>query len=407
MRTAVIGSTRFAPPLALLWLVCASAAAAPAAQAGLPIGDYQRAILVSWDGVSRDVLLELLEVSDPATPCWENGDLFPVPTGRLNAEGAPLFTCLPALGGAKPSDAPEESPAYGPFQILASHTTDDGTTMTKPQHASMLSGYNTESHGITQNVSKVRMPEGLTIYERLMDAFDPLPPGGQRNGLLFRTHHSGDRKYVGKALYYWAKLSRALQVKTGTGNSKGDRPGALRYAERSFERWRADAQAVGLAEPAFFMFLHFKTPDWSGHRNGVDSRQYRRVIIETDRKLYTLLEMLRHYGLEDTAVLVTTDHGFRRDQHVRNGGRTVFNTWMGAHNVQLSADHIPMRTPADYCASHTYPEACLAEGPDVPMPAKDVVPNLHVTSIVPTLLDMFGVEWRTTSQIEGESLYRP
>lgn len=407
MKTPIIARTRLAAPLALLWLVVSSAAVVPAARSGLTVGDYQRAILVSWDGVSRDVLLELLEVSDPATPCWSNGDVFPLATGRLNAQGAPVFTCLAALGGAKPSDAPAESPAYGPFQILASHTTDDGATMTKPQHASMLSGYNTESHGITKNVSKVRMPEGITIYEKLMDAFDPLPPGGRRNGFLFRTHHSGDRKYVGKALHYWAKRSRALQVKTSAGNSEGERPGALRYAARSFERWRLDAEARGLADPAFFMFLHFKSTDWAAHRNGEGSRQYRRAVVQTDRKLYTLMKMLRQYGWEDTAILVTTDHGFHRGFHVRNGGRTVFNTWMGAYNVHLSVDHIPMRTPADYCASHADPQACLADGPKVPMPAEDVVPNVYVTSVVPTLLDMFGVEWRTTSQIEGQSLYRP
>ena len=29
------------------------------------------------------------------------------------------------------------------------------------------------------------------------------------------------------------------------------------------------------------------------------------------------------------------------------------------------------------------------------------------TSITPTSLDMFGVEWRTTTGIEGVSLYNP
>jgi hypothetical protein len=41
------------------------------------------------------------------------------------------------------------------------------------------------------------------------------------------------------------------------------------------------------------------------------------------------------------------------------------------------------------------------------MPVTDVVPNVYVTSITPTLLDMFGVEWRTTTSIEGVSLYAP
>jgi len=406
MGKAVIATTRLAPPLALLGLIAFGLAATPAA-AQAPAGDYQRVVLVSWDGASRDVLLELLERTSPMVACWDDGDVFPVATGRVDSEGAPIYTCLPALAGARPTDAPAGSPAYAPFQMLASHTTNDGATMTKPQHASMLSGYNTETHGITKNVSKVRLAEGMVIYERLMNVFDPVGPDGRRNGTIFRTHHSSDRKYVGRALYRWAKRNRALQKATGHGNGQGDRPGPLRHVEKSFVRWSKDELDLGLTETDFFTFIHFKPIDWAGHRNGEGSRQYRKVIIQTDRKLYTLLEMLRFYGWEDAAVLITTDHGFHHANHVRNGGRTVFNTWLGAYNVDLSIDHIPTRTAADYCASHADPDDCLTNGPDVPMPAADVAPNVFVTSVVPTLLDMFGVEWRTSTDIEGVSLYTP
>jgi hypothetical protein len=413
MRTGLIASVRLVPFLALsvlpalLWLVLSSAPTARTAQAAAPAGDYQRAVLVSWDGVKRDVLLELLEVSDPGTPCWSNGEVFPVATGRLDSGGAPIFTCLPALAGAVPADAPVGSPAYAPFQILASHTTNDGNTMTKPQHASMLTGLNTETHGLVGNRTKGQLAQGTTIFELLMDTFDPLSVDGHRDGTIFRTHMSSDRKYVGRALNRWATRTDALQRATGHGNGKGDRPGPLRHAEKSFVRWKQDEQDLGLTETNFFMFLHFKTPDWSGHRNGDDSRAYRRVLAETDRKLYTLMEMLRNYGWEDTAIIIATDHGFHNADHVRNGGRDVFNTWLGAYNVELSADHVPMRTAADYCASHNDPQDCLTNGPDEPMTAADIVPNVFVTFITPTLLDMFGVEWRTTTGIEGDSLYVP
>ena len=408
MRTFVplaLAALLVLPPV--VWSVVSSASAEPVAQTVVPSGDYQRAVLVSWDGVRRDVLFDLLEATDPSQPCWSNGDVFPVATGRLNSQGEPVYTCLPALGGGLPSDAPEGSPAYAPFQMLACHTTNDGNTMTKPQHASLLTGLNTETHGLVGNRTKGKLAPGITIYEILMDVFDPLPEQGRRNGLVFRTHQSSDRKYVGRALYHWAKRSGALQSATGHGNGKGTLPGPLRYAERTFERWKQDELELGLAETDFFMFLHFKTPDWSGHRNGADSRAYRRVIMETDRKLYTLMEMLRHYGWGDAAILITTDHGFHRVHHTRDAGRDVFNTWLGAYNVNLIVDPIPMRTPEDYCASYTNPESCLTDGPDIPMPPEDVVPNVYITSIAPTLLDMFGVEWRTTTQIEGVSLYMP
>ena len=136
MNIAVIAFARVAPALALSavfavpalrWWVVPSASAQYA-----PSGDYQRVVLVSWDGVRRDVLFDLLE-ADPSQPCY--AQVFPLATGRVDSQGFPIYTCLPALAGAVPSDAPAGSPAYAPFQMLASHTTNDGTTMTKPQHA--------------------------------------------------------------------------------------------------------------------------------------------------------------------------------------------------------------------------------------------------------------------------------
>jgi hypothetical protein len=392
---------------ALAWTFVVGAPGTPSAQGVGPSGDFQRAIIVSWDGVRRDVLFDLLDVSDPAVPCWGNSDVFPVPTGRVDAQGAPHYTCLPALSGATPADAPAGSPAYARFQMLASHTTNDGNTMTKPQHASMLTGLNAQTHGLLTNRTKGSVIPGVTIYEILMDTFDPLPESGRRDGHIFRTLQASSKKYVGRAIYRWAKRSRALQVATGNGNDSGERPGPLKKAGKSFTRWKQDEIELGLQETDFFMLLHFKSPDWAGHRAGPGSSAYRRTIVQTDRKLYTLLEMLRSYGWEDTAVLVTTDHGFHRAHHGRAAGRNVFNTWLAAYNVNLSVDHIPMRTPEDYCASHSDPASCLADGPEEPMPPEDVVRNIIVTSLTPTLLDMFGVEWRTTTQIEGISLYKP
>jgi len=401
MAKTVASLTLLAAALALF------VAAGPIGRAGAqPTGDYQRVVLVSWDGVRRDVMQRLLD-ADPATPCWRDGTVFPVSTGRLNSSGQPGYTCLPTLAGIKPAGVPAESPAYDPFQIVASHTTNDGETYTKPQHASMLSGYTVSDHLLWGNKSRARMPEGATIYERLMNAFDPVTPTG-RNGYIFRTHHSADRKYVGSSIYYWAKRSKALQVATGHGNEEEDRTGALQYAAASFARWKADADARGGGAPSFFMFLHFKNPDTMGHVGGDASPAHYKAITVADKRLYLLMEMLRSYGWDDAAIIVTTDHGFDGVYHSRNAGRIVVNTWIAAHNVQLSTDGIPLRTAEDYCASQQDPADCLANGPEVPMPPEDVVPNVYVTSITPTILDMFGVEWRTSAPlIAGASLYQP
>jgi len=389
-------------------LVASALALAAAVRSPANPVPYTRAVLVSWDGVRRDMLYSLLD-GDPAEPCWRDGDVFPVPTGRLNASGQPGYTCLPALAGVKPPEAPADSPSYGPFQVIASHTTNDGETYTKPQHASMLTGLTVTEHGLEGNKSTGWVPEGSTIYEWLMDAFDPVDPAtGRRNGYLFRTQHTADKKYVGTSIVYWARKSRALQVYTSHGNEDtDDRPGPLQYAAQSFAKWKADATAHGQADPSFFMFLHFKNPDTTGHVAGDGSRQYREATVSADKRLYKLMEMLRSYGWDDIPIIVTTDHGFGGVYHSRGSGRIVFNTWIAARNVTLSTAGIPLRTEADYCASQQHPDDCMANGPEIPRPAEDAVPNVYVTSILPTILDMYGVDgWRADPRL-GPSLYQP
>ncbi len=373
----------------------------------LPVGDYQRVVLVSWDGVQRDILYDLLETSDASQPCWKFGTIFPVDTGRVDGLGAPIYTCMPTLAGLKPGDASVDSPTFGPYQIIASHTTNDGQTLTKPQHASMLSGYNTTDHGILENVSTARMPIHATIYERLMDAYDPIPPGGKRNGYIFRTSHAASKKYIGSSITYWAKSSRALQIVTGHGNEEPGDPGPLSYAKKALDKWRLETDTLGLPEPHFLMFMQFKYPDITGHINGEESRQYREAIVETDARLYHLMDMLSLHGWGDAAIVLTTDHGFHDIHHLRNGGRDSFNTWIAAYNVHLNTDNVPLRTAEDYCASTSDPANCLANGPLEPMPDRDIVPNVYVTFVVPTILDMFGVDWSGDPLLKGQSLYQP
>jgi hypothetical protein len=370
---------------------------------------YKRVILVSWDGVRRDMLYDLLD-ADPAEPCWRDGDVFPVATGRLNASGQPGYTCLPTLAGLKPAGMPAESPAYASYQVLSMHTTNDGDTYTKPQHASMLTGYDVTTHGLEGNKSTGYVPQGSSIYERLMDYFDPVDPATlRRDGFVFRTQHSADKKFIGNSIVYWAKKSRALQVYTSHGSETPDRTGALKYVAISFAKWQADAVARGLDndEMRFFMFLHFKNPDTTGHVAGDGSRQYREATMLADKRLYLLMEMLRAYGWEDTAILVATDHGFNGVYHSRTGGRTSINTWLAAYNVTLTTDGIPLRDAASYCAAQSDPADCLANGPHVPMPPEDAVPNVYVMSVLPTILDMYGVEWRDDPLISSPSLYQP
>jgi hypothetical protein len=179
MRNGFIAAARRAPLAvflalpALAWSVVAGTPGTPFAQSVGPAGDYHRAVLVSWDGVRRDVLFDLLSVSDPTLPCWENAEVFPVATGRTDAQGKKLYTCLPALAGARPADAGALSPAHAPFQMLASHTTNDGNTMTKPRHASLLTGLNAETHGLPADGPAEPMPAEDVVPNILATSLTP------------------------------------------------------------------------------------------------------------------------------------------------------------------------------------------------------------------------------------------
>jgi len=77
----------------------------------------------------------------------------------------------------------------------------------------------------------------------------------------------------------------------------------------------------------FFMFVHYREPDYAGHNYGENSQQYEDAIIECDNQAGRILSTLEVEGINDsTAVLVTTDHGFSE------GGTSHSGSAWGAPN---------------------------------------------------------------------------
>lgn len=65
------------------------------------------------------------------------------------------------------------------------------------------------------------------------------------------------------------------------------------------------------SDSCFFLFVHFREPDYAGHSYGENSALYANAIVECDNQLGRILSTLESEGIRDsTAVLVTTDHGF-------------------------------------------------------------------------------------------------
>jgi len=62
---------------------------------------------------------------------------------------------------------------------------------------------------------------------------------------------------------------------------------------------------------SFFLFVHYREPDYAGHNYGENSQQYEDAIIECDNQAGRILSTLEVKGIRDsTAILITTDHGF-------------------------------------------------------------------------------------------------
>ena len=151
----------------------------------------------------------------------------------------------------------------------------------------MLTGLLADVHGIFTNKRYQLIPDGLTVYERI-EALD---------SDIKTAHISGKGKHFGERTF---------------GNVVEDVDFFL--AEKMSPTKGANTAMALIREwydSDFFIVCHFNQPDRSGHKYGVDSDRYEKMILVCDRQLGRLLgELARQDILEETAVYVLSDHGF-------------------------------------------------------------------------------------------------
>lgn len=327
----------------------AAFAASSGAQTQEPV---KNAILISWDGVQREHLRELLEA------------------GKL-----PNLKALIDEGTI--------------VEIDVTHKTD-----TKAGHAEMLTGYGPEVTGVHSNSVYQPIPKGYTIFERLEEVLgsdniatimitgkagnlgsrgpEPakaaalresglrLKPGELdqvRSKVLARLKEVfGDDK-VGRAIIWYmvngTRLagrelplrlgkkvpmeSRGLQMvrkrplfdlmkkRPDARVLLGGRPGEPYFNAKPvidltyLDEARAAEEVGKLAlesllkygKGRFFAFYHFSDPDHAGHKYGENSSEYSNAIITADSWLGKLVDKLKELGIyEETRIYVTADHGF-------------------------------------------------------------------------------------------------
>ena len=77
------------------------------------------------------------------------------------------------------------------------------------------------------------------------------------------------------------------------------------------------------SQSSFFLFVHFREPDYAGHNYRENSPQYDNALIECDNQLGRILSALETEEISDsTAILVSTDHGFQEGGTSHSG-----NAW--------------------------------------------------------------------------------
>ncbi|MFA6448331.1 MAG: alkaline phosphatase family protein [bacterium] len=249
-------------------------------------------IIISWDGVQRNHLNELLK------------------DGKL-----PNLAALRDEGKLIPID-------------ITTHTTD-----TKAGHTQMLTGYKPDVTGVYNNGRYAAIPEGMTVFERLENGF------GKDNivtlALTGKSHHIGSlpagkrregkqKKLKIRPAEPWNNAKAHLDVWDGDKQRDAAEVGpfALEYVRKY------------AAEP-FFFFLHFSDPDHNGHKHGENSKEYSDAIITCDKWLGGLREKLAAHGIADkTLIYVTADHGF--DEGLRTHKNAPY-VWLATNDKGITA----------------------------------------------------------------------
>jgi hypothetical protein len=156
---------------------------------------------------------------------------------------------------------------------------------TLPAHASMLTGYGVEDHGVTWN--------------------DYIPENGfVRTTTIFAlAHEAGYRTVMVVAKEKLVQIALPGSVDAFLYQSVGD------FAI-------AEIAAAQIAQGFGVLFVHFAGPDAGGHAYGWMSESYLGTVHNTDIAVGRVLDALDAAGLASTTVvIVTADHGGHGTTH--------------------------------------------------------------------------------------------
>lgn len=251
-------------------------------------------ILMSWDGVSRSVFLELLY----------NGYLPNI--NKLN-----VYNMI-------------DNKEY------------DAQTCTAPQHSIMLSGYLANIIGTTTN-GKITPLESKSLFVRIKNA----KPKCYIAGLLTKPNFVGIPLLGKKGATYLYGIGIRGEFKNYMGfnyvESKAIYLNSTSVINKVGGKGCANVEALRIAEVnhnEFFYFFHIADPDETGHEYSSYSDEYRQAIVNTDTLLGELMEKFP----KGTVFIVTSDHGFDGYNHVNTPNTFLASNIIlrNAHEVDIS-----------------------------------------------------------------------
>jgi predicted AlkP superfamily pyrophosphatase or phosphodiesterase len=228
----------------LFMLMTGTISAAPAGM--------DNAILISWDGISKDTLQDLLQ-----------------------AGSLPNLSTLAQKGS------------------FINITISDHFPDTMAGHAQILTGYPPEQTNVFKSMRYGEIPHGLTIFERLeetlgSDSISTVIVASQERSL--GTIKGLPFYHAGKIVdYYYDRNSDAGLV------------GSV----------ATEAVCHFAPKGRFFIFVHFRDAADAGYAYGAESPEQIAAIKKIDDATGMILNALQDPGVEKNTVLyVTTDHGF-------------------------------------------------------------------------------------------------
>lgn len=165
---------------------------------------------------------------------------------------------------------------------------DYDSSQTLPTHVSMFTGMNVEDHGVKDD----KDPGTSKSINDLENIFD-----------LVSDANIGDTCFFGSKDKFEFFERSSWSISFFEYNKDGD------------DTIKAVSDKMRSRDPCRYAFVHFREPDKAGHADGPDDKEYHRAVELADDYVGEILEIYENLGmLDQTAIILTTDHGFEVDR---------------------------------------------------------------------------------------------